>query len=94
VIAYDAIEIRRFSTIVYTQVYSMHGGLWSSGPDDVWIGTLGGPILRFDGNAWRAPVPKRVPLTAVWAGGANDAWLVGGVGGSEYKPGFRPSGVR
>jgi hypothetical protein len=50
-----------------------------TGAADVWAVGLPGVVLHFDGAAWSAScLPDPVPLAAVWAAAADDAWAVGG----------------
>jgi hypothetical protein len=52
--------------------------VWGTGAADVWIAADRG-TLHFDGSAWWASLaaPEEQLLHGVWAGAANDAWVVG-----------------
>lgn len=86
-------------------------GLWGASPDDLWaVGGFAGRegfVWRWDGAAWsEVELPDDLPRSAtgeipalfkVWGRGANDVWIVGGLGTVLHWDGTAlalvPSGV-
>jgi hypothetical protein len=78
---------------------SFFGGVWGSGPSDVWAvgGSLAshtGTILRWNGSAWStAPSGATPVLAGVWGSGPSDVWAVGDRGAVVHWDGGAWSAV-
>ena len=70
------------------------GGVWSSGPDDVWAvgwrntaqqSDASGFAFHWDGCAWsQAPIATAAGLNDVWGSGPADVWIVGAQGNTWH----------
>ncbi len=70
------------------------GGVWSSGPNDVWAvgwrntaqqGDVNGFAFHWDGCAWsQAPISTAAGLNDVWGSGSSDVWTVGAQGATYH----------
>jgi len=60
--------------------------LWSSGPNDTFVGDQRSSVYRYDGSDWTRYTLDTTTITsfgALWGSGPNDVWVVGsGTGGS------------
>jgi hypothetical protein len=60
-------------------VDDLFGGVWGSGPSDVWIG--GDSVIHWDGTAWSlATTGFDESVNAIWGTQSDDVWFA--VGGS------------
>jgi hypothetical protein len=78
---------------------SVFGGVWGSGPSDVWaVGASSaghtGTILHWNGSAWSATSSGPTALlSGVWGSGASDVWAVGDRGAAVHWNGAAWSAV-
>jgi hypothetical protein len=53
------------------------GGVWTDGPDDVWLIGDAGVILHYDGKSWTT-TPTNLPtykgIGGIWGSGPTDVW--------------------
>jgi hypothetical protein len=57
------------------------GGLWGSGPNDIYATGGNGAIIRYDGATWSGQKSSSAySLRAIWGISASDVWTVGPLG--------------
>jgi hypothetical protein len=56
------------------------GGVWTDGPNDVWIIGDAGVVVHWDGTSWTLTptnVPTTIGLSGIWGTSSSNIWIAG-----------------